>query len=62
MKMKDIKKLDVADITKQIGDIRGTLRKNRYGTEGSRAKNVKQRGTLRKDVARLLTELRARAK
>ena len=60
--MKDIKKLDVADLVKQVGDLRNTLRKNRFGAEGSRAKNVKERSVMRKDVARLLTELRARAK
>ncbi len=62
MKMKDIKKLDIPDIAKQIGDLRTTLRKNRFGSEGSRAKNVKERSGQRKDVARLLTELRTRAK
>lgn len=59
--MADFKKYSVDDLKKEITEKREALRVFRFGEAGSRSRNVKEGRTIRKDVARLLTELRARA-
>ena len=58
--MTDIKKQSVADLQKEIADKRESLRAFRFGEAGSRTRNVREGRNLRKDIARLLTEINAR--
>lgn len=58
--MADIKKQSVEDLHKEIADKREALRSFRFAGTGSRTRNVREGRTLRKDIARILTELRAR--
>jgi ribosomal protein L29 len=60
--MKDIKKMDITDIEKAIKDEREKLRVFRFSAIGTRSKNVKEGSMLRKTIARLLTEQKARNK
>ncbi len=58
--MADLKKHSVQDLQKEIAEKREALRLFRFGEAGSRARNVREGRTLRKDIARLLTELNSR--
>ncbi len=58
--MADLKKYSVEDIKKEIVEKREALRTFRFGEAGSRSRNVKEGRAIRRDIARLLTELRAR--
>ncbi len=58
--MTDFKKYSIEDLHKEIAEKREALRKFRFGGAGSRTRNVREGRTLRHDVARLLTELKAR--
>ena len=58
--MADIKKMSNEDIQKEIADKRTALRTFRFEGAGGRTRNVREGRTLRKEIARLLTELNAR--
>lgn len=58
--MADLKKYSVQDLQKEIAEKREALRLFRFGEAGSRSRNVREGRTLRKDIARLLTELNSR--
>lgn len=60
--MKDIKNTTPKDIVKAIAEKRAEIRAFRFGTAGSANKDVKAARNARKDIARMMTELRARAK
>lgn len=45
------------DLIKALGERRETLRKLRFGSTGSKARNVKGGVNTRKDIARIMTEL-----
>ena len=45
------------DLVKALGDRRETLRNLRFGSAGSKTRDVKVLGTTRKDIARIMTEL-----
>lgn len=62
MKMKDISKLSDVELNKQLGEKRAQVRQFRFDVSGSKAKNLREGRNMRKDVARMLTELNARAK
>jgi ribosomal protein L29 len=47
-------------LNKVVGDLREKIRTIRFGGAGSRSRNVRERRGVRRDVARALTELRAR--
>ena len=47
-------------LQKELADLRENLRKFRFGGAGSRSRNVREGRNLRKDIARILTELNAR--
>lgn len=61
MNMQDLKKKTRGEIEKAIIDARESLRVFRFGAAGSRTRNVKEGRTTRRSIARMLTELRARA-
>ena len=58
--MVDYTKYSIEDLSKEIMEKRVALRVFRFGGAGSRARNVREGRTLRKGIARLLTELNAR--
>ncbi len=47
-------------LTAEVSALREKLRVFRFGAAGSRSRNVREGRTLRKDIARVFTELRAR--
>jgi ribosomal protein L29 len=57
MKIKEIKTKTSQDLTKLLTEKREALRVFRFGTSGSKTKNVKEGRELRKDIARILTVL-----
>jgi len=58
--MNDIKKQSIEDLKKSVAEKRVAIRTFRFGGAGSRTRNVREGRNLRKEVARILTELRAR--
>lgn len=48
------------DLQKMLAEKKAGLRYFRFGSSGSKNKNVKEGMNLRKDVARIFTELRTR--
>ena len=53
-------KYTVEDLHKEIAEKREALRGFRFGSAGSRSRNVREGRTIRKDIARLLTEMNSR--
>ena len=58
--MSDFSKQEVAGLQKTLADKREALRTFRFQGEGSRTRNVRGGRELRREIAQLLTELRAR--
>ena len=58
--MTKLKDTSVQDLQKEIAEKREALRAFRFGGEGSRSRNVREGRNLRKEIARLLTELNSR--
>lgn len=58
--MTDFKKYSVEDLHKEIREKREALRSFRFGGAGSRTRNVREGRTLKRDIARIMTELTAR--
>ncbi len=56
----DIKKYSIEDLHKEIAEKREALRAFRFGSAGSRSRNTREGRGLRKDIARMLTEINAR--
>lgn len=59
--MTDFKKHTIEDLHKEIAEKRENLRTFRFGEAGSRTRDVRAGRTLRRDIARMETELSARA-
>ncbi len=60
MKAKDLKTKKPAELMKLTYEKREELRAIRSNLGGSKARNVKEISALRKDIARMLTELNTR--
>jgi large subunit ribosomal protein L29 len=60
MKIKDLNKKTESDLEKTLQDKRLGLRKFRFGVSGSKSKNTKEAKNTKKDIARVLTEIRQR--
>ncbi|MBL8158165.1 50S ribosomal protein L29 [bacterium] len=58
--MADITKKSAEDLQKEIAEKREALRVFRFGGAGSRTRNVREGRNLRHEIARMLTELKAR--
>lgn len=56
----DLKKYSIENLHKDIAEKRETLRKFRFGSAGSRSRNTREGRGLRRDIARMLTELKSR--
>ncbi|OHA92488.1 MAG: 50S ribosomal protein L29 [Candidatus Zambryskibacteria bacterium RIFCSPHIGHO2_01_FULL_46_30] len=57
MKKTSYKDKSREDLVKALGERRETLRKVRFGSTGSKTRNVKGGASMRKDIARIMTEL-----
>ena len=57
--LKDIANKTSADLAKLVADKQEALRVFRFGTTGAKAKNVKESRTIRRDIARILTVMKA---
>ena len=60
MKKTNLTNHSVEDLQKLVAEKRETLRRLRFAVAGSKNRNVKQAATLRKTIARALTELKKR--
>jgi len=60
--MKELKNKTIQELNKSIADKREVLRHFRFGSAGSKTKNVKMGHTTKKDIARIMTELSIRSK
>jgi ribosomal protein L29 len=58
--MAEITTQEISELKKTLADKRESLRVFRFHGAGSRSRNVREGRTLRKDIARILTELRSR--
>lgn len=58
--MADIKSKKDADLNKELIEKRKSLREFRFGVAGSKIKNIKEARNLKRDIARILTELNNR--
>lgn len=57
MKKTTYKNQSPQDLAKALYEKREALRVLRFGVAGSKAKNVKEASNLRKEIARIMTEL-----
>lgn len=55
--MKAYKDKTIPELTKLVLEKREALRAFHFGNAGSKSKNVKEGRTIRKDIARILTEV-----
>ncbi len=58
--MAELKTWKIEDLQKEIAAKREALRTFRFGEAGTRTRNVRQGRGLRKEIARLLTEMNSR--
>ena len=58
--MSKLEKSSIEDLHQSLADKREALRAFRFGGAGSRSRNVREGRGLRKEIARLLTELNSR--
>jgi ribosomal protein L29 len=60
MKSNELKKLSDKELIKLLDEKRKAVRQFRFDITGSKVKNLKEGGSTRRDVARILTELTLR--
>jgi ribosomal protein L29 len=60
--MKELKNKTPQELQKLIAEKRDGIREFRFGSAGSKTKNVKASHNLKKEVARIMTELSLRSK
>jgi ribosomal protein L29 len=58
--MAELNTWSVADLQKEVAAKREALRAFRFAESGTRTRNVKEGHNLRKEIARLLTEINSR--
>jgi ribosomal protein L29 len=58
--MSDFTKQSVEELKQSVAEKREALRTFRFGGAGSRTRNVREGRTLRREIAQILTEMRAR--
>ncbi len=58
--MAELKTWKIEDLQKEIATKREALRTFRFGEAGTRTRNVREGRNLRKEIARLLTEMNSR--
>lgn len=57
VKKDNFKGMKKEELIKELGVLRESLRVLHFKAEGSKSKNVKESATLKKQIARILTEL-----
>jgi|AntRauTorckE6833_2_1112554.scaffolds.fasta_scaffold27286_3 ribosomal protein L29 len=62
MKTKELQKKKDQDLLKLLRDKQESLREFRFGVSGGGSDNTSQAQTLRKDIARIFTELNERSR
>ncbi|MFA7193762.1 MAG: 50S ribosomal protein L29 [Candidatus Paceibacterota bacterium] len=60
MAVKDIQKKTIADLEKDLKEKRSSLRDMRFGAAGAKTKDTGLKSKARRDIARILTELKNR--
>jgi ribosomal protein L29 len=60
--IENLKEMSEAELKNKLSSLEENLRVLKFKTEGSRSKNVKEHITLRKQVARVLTEINSDAR
>jgi len=60
--MATITKKSDSDLHKELKELKSDLQRFRFGMTGSKTRNVKKGKDIRRNIARILTELRARQK
>ncbi len=55
------KGMKLADLNKQLATLQENARVIRFKAEGAKPKNVKEIANLKKDIARILTEIKAQS-
>ncbi len=53
----NIKGMKVDELKKMLADLQESIRVIKFKGQGSKTKNVKEASTLRKEIARVLTEM-----
>ena len=61
MTMQEIRQSDATKLRTEMARLRAQLREHRFATAVQQANNVRQRRVIKRTIARILTELRARA-
>jgi large subunit ribosomal protein L29 len=61
MKSKEIKGKNKADLQKLLSEKRQALHGFRFGIAGSKVRNMKEGKNIRKDIARIMTEMNSKA-
>lgn len=56
-KKENLKEMKKEELKKKLIDLEESMRVLRFKAQGSKSKNVKEAATLRKQVARILTEI-----
>ncbi|MEK7104839.1 MAG: 50S ribosomal protein L29 [Patescibacteria group bacterium] len=56
-KIENLKGMKMDELKKKLVDLEESMRVLRFKAQGSKSKNVKESATLRKQIARVLTEL-----
>ena len=56
----DLKKKSDKDLEKSLKEKRESLRQFRFGISNSKTRNIKEGKNLKRDIARILTELKTR--
>lgn len=56
-KTENFKEMGMDELKKKLIDLKEEIRVLRFKAQGSKSKNVKESATLRKKVARILTEI-----
>ncbi|MEI8328213.1 MAG: 50S ribosomal protein L29 [Candidatus Taylorbacteria bacterium] len=57
MKMKEITTKTTSDLSRLMAEKKEALRAFRFGSAGAKTKNVKEGRGLRKDIARIMTQI-----
>ncbi len=58
MKFKELQKKNKADLQKELEEKLLALREMRFGASGTKAKNVKEYGNTKKDIAKIKTVMK----
>ena len=59
-KKDNLKDMKEGELSKQLATLKEEIRMIRFKVEGSRSKNVKELGNLKREIARIMTRLHAK--